>query len=162
MDELFKGDYINKCVIIDTGKLWIDDQCWLENLSKSDFFLCPPGISMPMCHNAIEAMSVGTIPIINYPEWFSPSLIHMENCIIYDDETDLLDKIDCALNLEKPKLAEMRKKVIDYYNSHLNPVSFINKLEFIQDNKQLILITTGNYVAKNASKLNKHSILLSD
>ena len=43
---------------------------------------------MPMCHNIIESMAVGVIPITNYPEWFDPDLEHMKNCIVFDDQKD--------------------------------------------------------------------------
>ena len=79
--------------------MWIDPEDWLPDLSKTDFFICPPGFCMPMCHNVIEAMAVGAIPVINYPEWFNPTLRHMENCIVFDDRNDLVMKIEEILDM---------------------------------------------------------------
>ena len=90
LKSMMDRSYMNKCVLVDTDKTWVDDREWLENLSRSEFFLSPPGIVMPMCHNLVEAMAVGAIPITNYPEWFDPDLRHMETCIVFDSKEDLI------------------------------------------------------------------------
>jgi hypothetical protein len=144
----------------DTSKMWIDPVDWLPYLSKADFFICPPGYSMPMCHNVVEAMAVGAIPIINYPEWFNPDLRHMENCIIFDDKKDLIKKLESALELDQQKISEMRNHAIDYYENHLNPRKFISNVESRQENKTTVLMITDRNTIKNANKLNKNSILI--
>ena len=148
LKTLFNEDYIKKCVIINTENLWVNDKVWLENLSKTDFFLSPPGISMPMCHNAVEAMAVGTIPIINYQEWFNPSLKHMENCIVFDDKKDLINKINVALEMDQYKLIQMKKSAIEYYENYLNPIRFISNIESRKEEKIIVLMITEKYVAK--------------
>ena len=104
LKSLKNTSYTNKCVVVDTNMTWVDDKEWLENLSRSDFFLSPPGIVMPMCHNVIEAMAVGAIPVTNYPEWFDPNLEHMENCIVFDDQDDLINKLNYALEMSQEKI----------------------------------------------------------
>ncbi|MGB5340368.1 MAG: hypothetical protein WBO06_14885, partial [Gammaproteobacteria bacterium] len=132
----------------------------LEAQSKSDFFLCPPGYVMPMCHNVIEAMSVGTIPIINYPEWLNPSLTDMVNCVAFNDKVDLIRKITQLLNLKQEKINKMKTRVIEFYENNLDPAGFVNKLEMNTENEITLLMITDAYVAKNASKLNKNSIII--
>lgn len=113
-----------------------------------------------MCHNVIEAMSVGTIPIINYPEWLDPSLADMVNCIVFDDKIDLIIKINLVLNLDKEKINEMKASVIEYYQNNLDPVAFVDRLEMSTDNTVTMLMITDAYVAKNASRLNRNSVLI--
>ena len=158
--ELLDGDFVDSCVIVDTGSMWIDPQEWLPDLSKSDFFICPPGYCMPMCHNVIEAMAVGSIPIINYPEWFNPTLRHMENCIVFDDKEDLVRKIDYVLEMEPHEVADLRERVIAYYEEHLNPRNFIDAIESREDIKITVLMITDKNTRKNASRLNRRSILI--
>lgn len=158
---LFNGDFINSCVIVDTSSLWIDPKDWLHDLSKTDFFICPPGYCMPMCHNVIEAMAVGAIPIINYPEWFNPTLRHMENCIAFDDKKDLVRKIEDVLEMGQQQVSEMRNRVIDYYENHLSPRKFIKDIESRKDKKITVLMITDRNTVKNASRLNENSILIS-
>src|SRR5260370_10572567 len=66
---------------------------WLKTLSRCEVFLAPPGISMPQCHNIIEAMAVGCIPLTNYIEWLSPPLTDGVNCFQFRDENDLRKRV---------------------------------------------------------------------
>src|SRR5262249_4061897 len=50
----------------DIAKHQLSPEEFLRSVALSDFFLCPPGCGMPHCHNIVEAMSVGSIPITNY------------------------------------------------------------------------------------------------
>ncbi len=158
--NLFEGEYVNRCVIVNTDKIWVDFSDWLPYMSKSDFFICPPGYTMPMCHNVVEAMAVGTIPVINYPEWFNPTLEHMENCIVFGDRTDLLDKIKTVLAMDQAEVAEIRKRVIDYYENHLNPAKFIREIETRKERILTVLMITDENTIKNAKKLGRNSILI--
>jgi len=100
----------------------------LETLSRCDVFLAPPGVFMPLCHNAVEAMAVGCIPLTNYADWFTPRLMHMRNCIEFTDEDDLVEKAKMVLKMEPERLAAMRANVIDYYDRFLDPDRFLDRL----------------------------------
>lgn len=117
------------------ANLRTNDADWLAQLGKSNFFLALPGMVMPMCHNAIESMAVGTIPILEYAEEFYPPLKHGINSIVYSGEEDAIEKIRFALTLPDEALATMRKAVIDYYESHLSPRSFVSKIESLPNGK---------------------------
>lgn len=160
LNKLFSGDFVNRCVIVDTSNMWIDPEDWLPDLSKTDFFICPPGYCMPMCHNVIEAMAVGAIPVINYPEWFNPTLRHRDNCIVFDDRKDLVIKIKAILNMDPQEVAVMRRKVIDYYENHLSPGKFISDIESRMEKQITVLMITDKNTRKNASMLNDKSILI--
>ncbi len=158
--DFSSATYVNKCVIVDTHETWIDDRIWLSTLAKTDFFISPPGISLPMCHNVIEAMAVGSIPITNYPEWFDPGLTHMENCIVFDDRDDLIGKLKCILEMNEEQIIRMRENVLSHYETHIKPDTFIHKVESSKDKKVTILMLTESNVARNVSRLNKNSILM--
>ena len=160
LNKLFAGDYINSCVIVDTGNMWIDPEDWLPNLSKTDFFICPPGFCMPMCHNIIEAMAVGAIPVTNYPEWLNPTLKHMENCIVFDDRNDLIMKIEETLDMGQQKISELRRNVIDYYENHLSPRKFVSDIESRKESELTILMITDRNTRKFPTELNRNSILI--
>ena len=151
---------IQKCVIVDTNKVWVDDKHWLEIIARANFFLSPPGMVMPMCHNIVEAMAVGAIPITNYPEWFDPPLTHMKNCIVFDEKDDLLEKTKIALNMDQMQIEWMRNNTIAYYQNHLNPETFVNRIESCKEDEITVLLITEKYMAKKFSRLNKNSILI--
>jgi hypothetical protein len=119
----YKGD-IPLCVSTVKG----DPRHWLTELRKADFFLCLPGSHMLMCHNAVEAMSAGCIPILCYENWFSPNLINMFNCLSYRDLDGLNRAIKAALTMTEDKIAVMHQHVIEYYESHLNCVNAAKRI----------------------------------
>jgi Exostosin family len=160
LDSACSRGYVNKCLIMDQSQSRIDQTRWLQTLATSDFFLCPPGFVMPMCHNTVEAMAVGAIPIINYPEWFDPHLEHRKNCIVFDDKVDLLDKLNEVLQMDGNEIARMRREVADYYDNRLAPESFVRRIESSKRDKVVVLMITDANVTKHASRLNARSVLM--
>ncbi len=160
VSDLFELPYTNRCVLVDTGKIWIDDSRWLDYLAQVDFFLAPPGICMPMCHNIIEAMAVGAIPVTSYPEWFEPSLRDMDTCITYSSAEELIRKISMVLEMEQSVIDGLRANVIKYYHDHLAPHRFIEQVESSANHRIDVLMITENFVRNNAAKLNAKSVLI--
>lgn len=160
LDQMFSGDYRQQAVLVDMSKVYVND--WLNNLAKAEFFICPQGYVMPMCHNSVEAMAVGAIPIINYPEWFSPSLEHMKNCITFDDQGDLMQKLNMVLAMGSEQIAQMRRNAIDYYDTHLSPTQFVKQVEARPEDKVTVLLINDRCSKDHADKLNAKSIIIRD
>ena len=97
---------------------------WLATLARFDFFLCPPGQSMPMCHNLIESLAVGAIPITNYSDWLNPHLEHGVNALLFDSEDALLACLETAAAMAPDRIAAMRQAAGDFYDRHLSPKAF--------------------------------------
>jgi hypothetical protein len=106
---------------------------WLKTVSKSDFFLCPPGVIFAWSCNLVEAMAVGTIPITNYPEWLFPPLQHGIDALIFSTLTELRDAIHLARRMSETQIAEMRRNVIAFYEAHLAMKPFVRRLMFHPD-----------------------------
>jgi len=77
---------------------------------------------MPLCHNLIEALAMGAIPILQYPQYMTPPLTDNVNCLRYQDAEDLIKVINTALQLS---LADKRKLSDNAKNYYLNSASFI-------------------------------------
>ncbi len=105
----------------------VDLEFWIKMLSNSEYVICPPGVSMPFSHNVIEAMAVGCIPILEYPEMFNPPLEDGVNCIAFSGTTNLCDRIREIVNQRRPSLT-MRREAIKYYEAHLEPGAVIAEL----------------------------------
>ena len=130
LDMVNNGPYLNECRLLMTNrtvKLSVAD--YWDTLSKSDFFLCFSGTDLPQCHNSVEAMAVGTIPIIAYPDWFFPALEDGKNAILYSGTEDMKAKILKILAMPNEEILHMRKNVLEYYEKHLSNRSFIEKVE---------------------------------
>jgi hypothetical protein len=112
---------VGRPVLIDSARARIPSHAWLDTVASADVMLCPPGTIMPMSHNIIEAMGVGTIPLTNYPDWFFPSLEHGKNCFIFRSAADLLTAVEEIRSLPMERIEEMRSACRDYYDRHLDP-----------------------------------------
>lgn len=121
-DELFNLLMEDKAQIIiaDRACSPIYPTEWLTILSKISFFIALPGTTIPFCHNIVEAMSVGVIPILSYAHQMPKGLIDGRNCLIYDDEKSFLEKINQTSIFTDEQLKNMRREVIDYYEERLN------------------------------------------
>ncbi len=159
LERLCASGPARRFVLSDSGT-GIDPAQWLPTLARADFFLCPPGMVMPMCHNVIEAMAVGTIPLISYPEWLHPNLEHLGNCIVFDGKDDLIDKMRMTLSMPDSQVEAMRSKVIDYYESHLGAEVLVRKIEEHADREVTLLIYSELNVAKRAAQLDGNSVLI--
>jgi len=115
-------------VLAGRGGFRIPHVQWLDALSRCDVFVAPPGVFYPLCHNLVEAMSVGAIPLTNYADWHDPPLEHLRNCISFTTEEDLLDKARMALQMAPRELARMREEVVRYYDRYFNPDAFPGRL----------------------------------
>lgn len=97
----------------------IPNEDWLKTLGSADFFIACPGITIPQSHNCIEAMAMGSIPVLSYHTLFQPHLVDGFNCLTFDTLEELKMKIESILKMEKEIIAEMRKNVLNYYSKYL-------------------------------------------
>lgn len=119
LDALLDASAAGAVVINDSRQCRIPNERWLETLSRFDYFLCCPGVSHPCCHNAIEAMCVGTIPIIEFPELFSPPLKNDVNAICFRGLNGLSEAFERALDMSAAQREKMSRQVVRYYQDHL-------------------------------------------
>lgn len=116
-------------LIVDNMKVRLELETYFSFLERSDFFLTTPGVHYPLCHNTIEAMSRGVIPILAYPEYFYPQLVHGKNCFSFKNLNELVEVTQEALKLEPQKKKAMRRSVLDYYHQHLTPQAIVQNFE---------------------------------
>ena len=105
----------------------VDSDKWLLTLADSSFFICCPGLIMPFSHNAIEAMSVRCIPVLEYSHLFTPPLLNNINCISFNGE-NLIEILVNLINMDEVFIENMRKEVIKYYDDFLSPKAMVNKV----------------------------------
>ena len=98
---------------------------------------------MPLCHNVIEAMSVGTIPVIQkeYAEVMYPNLKNGFNAVVFNDlqhmEKLLLDEI---FQFKKDVLVEMRMNVLEYYQKFLTPKNVVKEINNTLEKGEMIYL----------------------
>jgi hypothetical protein len=134
-------EYLNEGRILSTNDKNVGvENRWLELVAKSDFFLCFSGTDLPMCHNAIESIAVGTIPIISYAHWFFPHLEHMKNAVLYKDAEDLIRKLHDVFVMDNQAIQNLRAGVIEYYDTHLGGKNFVRRYEDQKDKENTVML----------------------
>ena len=120
-----------KCILLDSNKIHIPMDQLRGVLSNFAFFIACPGVVMPFCHNIIEAMSVGSIPIIqkNYASLFRPLLENNVNCLIFDDLLDLENLLNRCYYMEDSTVLKITNSVLNYYEKYLTPSSVVKNIE---------------------------------
>ena len=118
MAEFKDKSYIDKLVLIQWHTGGIPNKLWLEHLSTFRYIFCAPGMTMPLCHNILEAMRVGVVPITNYANWLNPSLEDGVNCFVYNKIEDIASVVKNALELSKQDYLVLRSNAIDYFNTY--------------------------------------------
>jgi len=115
-------------VLIDTAKFRINSRLWLDLLSQVEFFVSPPGVSIPLCHNIVEALAVGAIPITNYSKWFYPPLAPEKNCLSFSSLDELDTQVLRARAMDLVQIATLRAQAVDYYDRHLDLSKFMRRI----------------------------------
>ncbi|MCC9600744.1 hypothetical protein LOC67_09225 [Stieleria sp. JC731] len=116
-------------VMIDNSRYRTEASRWLEILSNADFFVAAPGCDYPLSHNAIESIAVGTIPLLEYDSILTPPLTDGVNCIAYRGREGLRDAVRRINAMSELEIDRMRQEVIRYYEDHLSPQSFCDRIE---------------------------------
>jgi glycosyltransferase involved in cell wall biosynthesis len=102
---------------------------YIALMARADFFLAPPGWVMPHCHNIVEAMSVGTIPITNYGGYLTPPLEDGVTCLAFDAPDGAVAAVRRALAMPAAEIAAMRANVVRYHDEHLAAPAFRRRLD---------------------------------
>ena len=118
VQDLESGKFKGNFVLMKWQSGAIPTEKWRHYLSSADFIFCAPGMTMPMCHNVLEAISVGVIPILNYSHWLNPSLENDFNCLVYNNVSDIKFIIDKALSLSGDEKIVMAKNGVEYYKKY--------------------------------------------
>ena len=81
-----------------------------------------------MCHNLIESMSVGTIPLIEYGDRIVPSLRDGETAICFRGREGLIQAVRRIDAMSDDELSAMSQRVAAFYDQHLCGIRFIREL----------------------------------
>jgi hypothetical protein len=115
-------------VLCDSRSEPISTSDWLSALASAQFFVCCPGASQPTCHNLIEAMSVGAIPIIEYDDRLTPPLRDGENAICFRGQAGLIEAIERIARLAPEQISQLSENVAAYYDDHLCGTRFMRRM----------------------------------
>ncbi len=115
-------------MVCEASSCYIPQATFLDVLSGCAFFLAAPGVAVPMCHNVVEAMSVGAVPVLNYPEQFDPPLEHRVNCLAFSTADELTRCVREALSMDEGRVAALRLGALAYYKRYLSPEAVVGSI----------------------------------
>ena len=132
LDDFIGSEEDNKFILVNISKGYkihyskvrYYDSCF-------DFMFAFPGVLMPLCHNIVEIMSVGTIPFIQsaYAAVVQPPLIDGETCITFEGLDDVEQRMAYALSLPQSKVQQLRANVQKYHDTHMSPSAIVKTLK---------------------------------
>ena len=152
----------NKIVLlITTNKFEIPSDKYLDILLESNFYIHMSGHIQPYCHNQIESMMSGCIPITQFARFFIPPFQHEENSLLYntlDELIELLKKI--ASGHYTNKIEFMRENIIHYYKKYYSLVSFKKKISHLIDSKvdytnYYIALGNDHFLSKTSQEIKR-------
>jgi hypothetical protein len=135
-------------VLCETQHCKIPQERWLDALAKADFFLACPGVDMPLCHNLIEALAAGCIPILQYAAYLPQPLENRVNCLTFTNVEDLKNAIRLTQSMSPQEIHVLRKNVKQYYDDFLAPGRFLQRL-FNGETKQITLLMNAYRVPRS-------------
>lgn len=124
LDNTIDSEVNNSITLVDTSNFFIMQPRLQQYYGRAKFHLSLPGVVMPMCHNVIEAMVVGCIPILSYADLFWPNLEHEKNCLLYRNLEELNELLNSISMYSDEKLLQMKREVIQYYDEYLDVRAF--------------------------------------
>jgi hypothetical protein len=129
------GDLSAKAVLIDIRNFRVPNNLWFKILLDSDFFIHMCGSLQPYCHNQIESMAAGCIPVTQLSRFFVPPFRDKIDALTFEKLGELPALMRGILNGEyKKAIPAMRERVLGYYKNHYSFRSFERKLNFLKEN----------------------------
>lgn len=143
LDDLFEkisaDTLIHKIVLLNINNFSIPNNLWFDILLESEFFIHMAGYIQPYCHNQIESMLAGCIPITQFSSFFIPHFEHQKNALIFDTLEELMTILTQIIQYEydppSPLIPVMRENILNYYRDNYSFQSFENKLSYLIENK---------------------------
>lgn len=127
-------------LLVDKNVEKIEDNKWLDFVSKCKYFIALPGVTMPMCHNLIECIYCGVIPIIHKNQNVI-GLEHEKNALIYDSMENLEEIIYDILDYVYNDSYEiMKSNVFEFYREKLDYGKFMEELNVLANRENFISV----------------------
>jgi hypothetical protein len=132
----------NKIILLAADAPLLTTSEWLTCLGKSRAFLAAPGVHMPLSHNLWESLALGTLPVLEYPQYLTPSLKHGINAWVYHGADELTTRLQQLLTEPDGRFEPMAQAAHTYYTKWGSPSAFLNRLRSSSDTKHSILVNS--------------------
>jgi hypothetical protein len=136
-DDIENGLLINRVVLLNTKNFSIPQDMYFDILLNSNFYIYMCGFIQPFCHNQIESMMAGCVPITQFASFFVPPFQHEINGLLFNTMDELLEILLTIVSEKyKDRILYMRENILYYFERYYSLQSFKNKLSSLQNNSK--------------------------
>jgi len=118
--DLDAGLLANSLVLFDATEGRIPQSVWLGLMARSAYFLALPGYTQPFCHNLVEAMMVGTVPVLEYGNYLYPALRNGIDALEFSGTDGLVSAVREILDGKIAGRRDMETNARRYYTERLS------------------------------------------
>jgi hypothetical protein len=156
LEKTDSGELARKIVLLNTANFALPGQLWFKILLNTQFFIHMCGYIQPFCHNQIESMLSGCIPITQFSRFFIPQFKHEENALTFNTLEELyLILVNILEKYYNSNINFLRKNINLYYQANYSFESFSNKLnQLLNEN----ISQTNYYIACGEENILKRLI----
>jgi hypothetical protein len=120
----------DKVVLLDIRRFSIPQDLWFTVLLKAGFFIHLAGSLQPYCHNHIESMLAGCIPVTALAPFYVPPFEDKINALLFNTPQELTGILrGICRGQYDPPAPFIRGKVLEYYKKYYSFESFKAKLD---------------------------------
>lgn len=127
-------------IYMDTRETIVPFEKNRKTLAGFRYMMAFPGANMPLCHNLTEALSVGTVPILqkSYADLLYPPVKNGDEVLIFNGAEDLQKTVERALSMSEKHYAEMSQKAKNYYTTHCTPSAIVKNI--MEEQKRIFML----------------------
>ena len=126
---------------------------YLEYLHNTRYFICLPGVVMPLCHNLYECLECGCIPIVHaaYTQWLHPELKQLLRETTYGSDAELLGLLK-SIHARTTNINEKKKK--DDLQLHVQQqCAWTSVCRAVHEGKEILICAEEHSVMKARNKV---------
>lgn len=127
-DKMQNGELVDKIVLLNASEVAIPPEDYFAVLHQTDYFIHMSGYIQPFCHNQIETMACGVIPITQFPDIFHPNLDEGVHARIFKTLPDLHALLEKILTEKSDTMDTIRANVVSYYKDYFSYDSFEKRI----------------------------------
>lgn len=137
LDDILDRENLNKKILI-LDKFRVDGDKFIDLFLHSDFHIWMAGVTYPYCHNHIESLYCGTIPVYQ-DSFYYYGIKNKKNALRYSTLNELKNIISDVIagKLTQENIKDMRNNVYKLYNAYYSADAYREKIfEFLNSDKK--------------------------
>jgi hypothetical protein len=135
LKKIDSGFLKDKIVLINTNNFEVPSDAWFDILLETDFFIHMCGFIQPYCHNQIESMLAGCVPVTQFNRFFVPRFEQEKDALLFETKEELRKELEKIVSgAYEGIIRSMRRNILSYYRDYYSGQSFKEKISSLLEN----------------------------